>query len=97
MFNFLSCSKSYNYNACFITSKDTFTVGEVVTFTNCSKFDGGTELCYWDFAEGTPSKMNSNGLAPINYTFTTTGTKIVLLIIGEKECGSDTSKKIFIK
>lgn len=92
-----SCRKPHQYKACFSTTKDTFSVGEKVTFANCSQFDGGITNCLWDFGEGPPSRKSSIGHDDITFNFTYPGNKTISLLIGEKENQSDTLKVIFIK
>ena len=93
----IACNKPYNYKACFTTTKDTFSIGEKVIFTNCSNFDGGFTNCLWDFGEGPPSKANSIGNAAASYTFTYSGNKTVVLLIGEKENESEAIQVLYVR
>jgi len=83
----IACNKPYNYKACFTTTKDTFSIGEKVIFTNC----------LWDFGEGPPSKANSIGNAAASYTFTYSGNKTVVLLIGEKENESEAIQVLYVR
>lgn len=91
-----SCNKP-KYNACFTTSKDTYSVNEKVVFKNCSDFDGGFTICQWNFDDNPVGVANSNGLDSVSYSYTQKGLKKIVLRIGEKENDSQAEKVIEIK
>ena len=98
MINYISCIKNnYNYKACFTTNKDTFQVNEKIWFKNCSLFDGGSTICLWNFGEAPNNIANSNNLDSISFTYTSTGFKNIILVVGDKENNDEIQKSILIQ
>lgn len=92
----VSCDKP-RYNACFTTSKDTFSIQDTVWFHNCSDFDKGETMCNWNFGENPSSIGSSMNNDSIYYIYDLIGYKLVQLRIGEKENMSMVEKTILIQ
>lgn len=91
---FCGCRKKHHYKACFTIDKTSVTVNEVVTFSNCSDYDGGYTDALWDFGDG--STANSKGTENVRHSYNTAGTYKVILYVGEKENKSEETKNITV-
>jgi PKD repeat protein len=83
------------YKACFTADKTTANVGDTLTFTDCSDYDGNVTLALWSFGDG--ARINSNGGESVKHAYNTIGEYEVMLLIGEKENSSEQSKIIKIQ
>ncbi len=83
---FSSCKK-HKYKACLTANQLTANVGDTITFSNCSDFDGGYTDSHWLFGDGT--NAYSKAQASVTHTYATAGQFTVTLNIGEKENGSE--------
>ena len=79
--------KKHKYKACLSADKLTAAIGDTITFSNCSDFDGGYTDSHWLFGDGTDAY--SKAQASVTHKYTTSGQYTVTLKIGEKENGSD--------
>jgi PKD repeat protein len=92
--NFVSCKK-HRYKACLTVDKSTVSVGETVTCTNCSDFDGGYTDCHWTFGDG--NNTYTKGQASVTHSFSSTGQFEIRLTVGEKENNSEQTKTITVQ
>ena len=94
IFSFWGCKK-HTYSACFNLDKSNISVGDSVTLTNCSNFDGGYTECLWDFGDG---KIEySKGIAVIKHQYNTLGQFEIKLTMGEKEHNSELIKTVIVQ
>lgn len=82
------------YKACFTVDKTTANIGDTLTFTNCSDYDGESKFSLWSFGDGV--KINTNGEENVKHVYLVEGEYEVNLLIGEKENSSRQSKRIII-
>lgn len=92
---FCGCSKKHKYKACFTIDKPTANTSEIITFQNCSDYDGGYTNSLWNFGDG--ATANSNDNAAVQHSYASPGTYQVILYVGEKENQSEQTKSITIR
>lgn len=89
------CSKKHKYKACFTVDISSANVNDVITFGNCSDYDGGYSDALWNFGDG--STANSKGTDNVQHSYSSPGTYKVILYVGEKENQSEQTKNITIQ
>jgi PKD repeat protein len=94
-FCFCGCYHKHNYVACFVPSKEVVAVDELITFEDCSDYDGGREFAFWNFGDGT--KINTENKKPAIHKYSQPGEYTVYLSIGLKEWGSSITKTIIVQ
>lgn len=92
---FCGCSKKHKYKSCVTLDKPTANISEVITFHNCSDYDGGYTNARWSFGDGTTA--NSNDKESVQHSYSTAGTYQVTLYVGEKENQSEQTKSVTIQ
>jgi PKD repeat protein len=88
------CKKNHQYKSCFNPDRITASVGQTITFTNCSNYDSGYTSALWNFGDG--STQNSKGAESVQHSYSAPGTYQIILNIGEKENDSRQTKTITI-
>jgi len=88
------CRKKHHYEACFTVDKTAASVGQTITFSNCSNYDSGYTDALWNFGDGTTA--NSKGSESVTHSYSSPGTYQVILTVGEKENDSQQTKTVVI-
>jgi PKD repeat protein len=84
-----------DYKACFTVDKAIANVGDTITFSNCSEYNGNTIDAFWDF--GDKSSAYSKGNESVKHSFKNAGQYIVELWVGQVEHGSKKEMSITIQ
>jgi len=95
VFSLWGCEKKTKYSACFTLDKSTISVGDSVTISNCSEFDGGFTESYWDFGDG--ESVYTKGNTSLKHAYSNAGEFSITLTVGEKENLAGVSKDIIVK
>ncbi len=92
----ISC-RTYHLKACLSVNKYVANVGDSLTFTNCSDYDGApNQNERWLFGDGSPA-VYRNVAGTIQHSYKTAGEFIVYLSIGNAEQGDFKTSTITIK
>ena len=83
------------YEACFTIDKSNISVGDTITFSNCSDYGNGRMDASWDFGDGGEAYTKSN--ASVEHVYTAIGQFEVILYIGNFEHGSKQSRTITVE